>query len=134
MDEVPLYMHVGPPLGHRGERPLYATAPVRHGASCLPSSALTAQIPTRPVSGKECRLGAGSSPSGDTTPCRMTGVTLHSHVRYKEIYARTCSGHGSSSPVLPALLFRLSTPVHQSQLHFRTPYTGAPLSYENAFP
>jgi len=23
--------------------------------------------------------------SGDTTPCRMTGVTLHSHVRYKEI-------------------------------------------------
>jgi len=23
--------------------------------------------------------------SGDTTPCRMTGVTLPSHVRYKEI-------------------------------------------------
>ena len=23
-------------------------------------------------------------PSGDTTPCRMTGVTLHSHVRCKE--------------------------------------------------
>ena len=23
--------------------------------------------------------------SGDTTPCRMTGVTLHSHVCYKEI-------------------------------------------------
>jgi len=23
--------------------------------------------------------------SGDTTPCRMTGVTLHSHVHYKEI-------------------------------------------------
>ena len=23
--------------------------------------------------------------SGDTTPCRTTGVTLHSHVRYKEI-------------------------------------------------
>ena len=22
--------------------------------------------------------------SGDTTPCRMTGVTLHSHVRYAE--------------------------------------------------
>ena len=21
--------------------------------------------------------------SGDTTPCKMTGVTLHSHVRYK---------------------------------------------------
>jgi len=30
--------------------------------------------------------------SGDTTPCRMTGVTLHSHVHYKEIYARTYSG------------------------------------------
>ena len=24
-------------------------------------------------------------PSGDTTPCRMTGVTLHRHVRYTEI-------------------------------------------------
>ena len=23
--------------------------------------------------------------SGDTTPCRMTGVTLHSRARYKEI-------------------------------------------------
>jgi len=23
--------------------------------------------------------------SGDTTPCRMTGVTLRSHVRYNEI-------------------------------------------------
>ena len=23
--------------------------------------------------------------SGDTTPCRMTGVALHSHVHYKEI-------------------------------------------------
>ena len=23
--------------------------------------------------------------SGDATPCRMTGVILHSHVRYKEI-------------------------------------------------
>ena len=23
--------------------------------------------------------------AGDTTPCRMTGVTLHSHVRYKEV-------------------------------------------------
>ena len=32
------------------------------------------------------------TPSGDTTPCRMTGVTLHSHVHYTEIYARTCSG------------------------------------------
>jgi len=30
--------------------------------------------------------------SGDTTPCKMTGVTLHSHVHYKEISARTCSG------------------------------------------
>ena len=29
---------------------------------------------------------------GDTTPCRMTGVTLHSHVRYKDINVRTCCG------------------------------------------
>jgi len=28
--------------------------------------------------------------SGDTTPCRMTCVTLHRHVRYKKIKARTC--------------------------------------------
>jgi hypothetical protein len=30
--------------------------------------------------------------SGDKTPCRMATVTLHSHVRYKEIQARTCYG------------------------------------------
>ena len=30
--------------------------------------------------------------SGDTTPCRMTGVALHSHVHHTEIQARTCSG------------------------------------------
>ena len=29
---------------------------------------------------------------GDTTPCRMTGVTLLSRVHYKEIHACTCSG------------------------------------------
>ena len=39
----------------------------------------------------------GFSASGDTTPCRITGVTLHSHVHYKEIYARTCSGPLRSS-------------------------------------
>jgi len=26
-----------------------------------------------------------SAKSGDTTPCRMAGVALHSHVRYEEI-------------------------------------------------
>ena len=30
---------------------------------------------------------AGSDLSGDTTPCRMTEVTLHSHARFKETYA-----------------------------------------------
>ena len=30
--------------------------------------------------------------SGDTTRCRMTRVTLHSHVHYEEIQACTCSG------------------------------------------
>ena len=29
--------------------------------------------------------GLVENKSGDTTPCRMTGVTLHSHVRYNEI-------------------------------------------------
>jgi len=29
--------------------------------------------------------GRGVYLSGNTTPCRMTGVTLHSHVHYKEI-------------------------------------------------
>ena len=33
----------------------------------------------------------GTSSSGDTTPCRMTGVTLHSHVLYKETYVHTRS-------------------------------------------
>ena len=28
----------------------------------------------------------GLYPSGDATPCRMTRVTLHSHVRCQEIY------------------------------------------------
>ena len=27
----------------------------------------------------------GMRVSGDTAPCRMTGVTLHSHVHYKEV-------------------------------------------------
>ena len=30
------------------------------------------------------QTGHPLSASGDTTPCRMTGVTLHSHARYKE--------------------------------------------------
>ena len=30
--------------------------------------------------------------SGDTTPCKMTRVTLHSHVRFQEIWVRTCCG------------------------------------------
>ena len=30
-------------------------------------------------------MGLTSEASGDATPCRTTGVTLHSHVRYKEI-------------------------------------------------
>ena len=38
----------------------------------------------------------GAQPARPTfwgyNPCRMTGVTLHSHVRSKEIEARTCCG------------------------------------------
>ena len=30
--------------------------------------------------------------SGDTNPCRMTGVTLHSQVHYEEIQTLTCGG------------------------------------------
>ena len=30
-----------------------------------------------------CSAMLGFEP-GDTTPCRMTGVTLHSHIRYYE--------------------------------------------------
>ena len=30
----------------------------------------------------DCRVDGGV-PSGDTTPCRITGVTSHSHVRYR---------------------------------------------------
>ena len=35
-------------------------------------------------------LPLAESASGDTTPCRMTRMTLYSHVRYEEIQARTC--------------------------------------------
>jgi len=34
---------------------------------------------------------AAGALSGDTTPCRMTGVTLHSHVHYREMKFLTCS-------------------------------------------
>ena len=37
--------------------------------------------PTTCVHGRRLRVRV----SGDTTPCRMTGATLHSHVRYTEI-------------------------------------------------
>ena len=36
--------------------------------------------------------------SGDTTPCRITGVNLHSHVHNKQIRARTCSGPKRETP------------------------------------
>ena len=32
----------------------------------------------------ESKGAAGDCDSGDTTPCRMTGVTSHSHVRYEK--------------------------------------------------
>ena len=34
---------------------------------------------------KVCPLRSETEHSGDTTPCRMTRVTLHSHVRNKEM-------------------------------------------------
>ena len=48
--------------------------------------------------------------SGDTTPCRMTGVTLHSHVRYKEIYSKDL---GTRSPPQSGVQGYLS---HKKQL------------------
>ena len=33
----------------------------------------------------ETAQGPGGVESGDTTPCRMTGVTLHRNVSYKEL-------------------------------------------------
>ena len=47
--------------------------------------------------------------SQTTTPCRKTGVTLHSRVRYKEIQAHTCCGPLFSS-VKPDLLFNHPLP------------------------
>ena len=44
----------------------------------------------------------GADVSGDTTPCRMPGVTLHSHVRYKEIGPHIIL-HGVVSPEEPTL-------------------------------
>ena len=42
--------------------------------------------------GRMRRLSVTPPPPGDTSPCRMTAVTLHSHVRYKAIEVRTCCG------------------------------------------
>ena len=43
--------------------------------------------------------------SGDTTPCRMTGVTLHSHVRFKVLTSRRARSwaavRSSSTPPPP---------------------------------
>jgi len=62
--------------------------------------------------------------SGDTTPCRMTGVTLHSHVRYKEIQARTCCGP----------LFSSVKPLPESKTgrHLSRRDSRAPLSRQSA--
>ena len=45
-------------------------------------------------------LTAGCQFSGDTTPCRMTGVTLHSHSGYP---TRGCIPRGSSLPRVTSL-------------------------------
>ena len=42
-----------------------------------------------------CVSNFGGFWSGDTTPCRMTGVTLHSHFRYKDVHpTRGCIPRG----------------------------------------
>ena len=37
-------------------------------------------------------IAAAVKVSGDATPCRMSGFTLHSHVRYKKIQTRSTCG------------------------------------------
>ena len=41
----------------------------------------------RPIQNNSRKAGGVRAPrgAGDTTPCRVAGVTLHSHVRYTEI-------------------------------------------------
>ena len=67
MSEVPLYSRTG--LGNASLD------------SCAPLPSPPPQCP--PL---ETFLATGLAPrllSGDTTPCRTTGVTLHSHIRYR---------------------------------------------------
>ena len=57
--------------------------------------------PTKPSTVCQPRLCSAErlQSSGDTTPCRMTGVTLHSHVHCKEVQAGrpTCSAQKAFS-------------------------------------
>jgi len=52
----------------------------------LESELETAQHQTKDLL-SQVALSSSMPPSGDTTPCRMTGVTLHSDVHYTELEA-----------------------------------------------
>ena len=74
--------------------------------------------------------------SGNTTPCRMTGVTLHSQVHYKEVQARTCSGplFSSAKPYLHTMSMYVSSaragPVRQNTVE-HDPFIKSQLASQN---
>jgi len=97
MSEVPLYMwleasaeltqFVSARLSETSAR--YRAVEPSSGSNVIPRRARPGLAGLRPHSqGPCCPMSAPAS--GDATPCRMTGVTLHSHVHYEEIQARTC--------------------------------------------
>ena len=62
-------------------------------------------------------VSGARNPSGDTTPCAIIGVTLQSHVRYKEIQARTCCGPLFYQSETPSTLKGLGTSCQTKGRH-----------------
>ena len=60
-----------------------------------PESELEAAATVRP-----CHSGEHNTTFGDRTPCRMTEVTLHSHVHSKDFQARSYRGGHPQDPQL----------------------------------
>ena len=83
MSEVPLY-----DTREKVLRPWHEVESYRKSRTSTATSARP--LPLTPRPSYECYTR--ENVSGDAIPCRMTGVTLHSHVHYKEIQACTCSG------------------------------------------
>ena len=52
----------------------------------VPADILLEAMPNEPTTHRS--TDATKACSGDSTPCRMTGVTLHSHIRFNELFVK----------------------------------------------